>query len=109
MQEFLALNSEVTTYFGRKPFVKSRIDKVRKLYLFIQSQSASKFIRDKHPSVFVSIDLFHFFLLFLSIKMMENAFDTLKTAFPNPDLFSPVEDFETDGRTLDSRKYRWEL
>lgn len=41
--------------------------------------------------------------------MMENAFDTLKTAFPNPDLFSPVEDFETDGRTVDSRKYRWEL
>lgn len=46
MQEFLALNSDVTTYFGRKPFVKSRIDKVRKLYLFIQSQSASKFIRE---------------------------------------------------------------
>eukprot|EP00064_Thunnus_orientalis_P002838 superscaffoldBa00000219_g2846 len=28
MQEFLALNSDVCTYFGRKPFVKSRIDKV---------------------------------------------------------------------------------
>lgn len=28
MQEFLALNS-VCTYFGKKPFVKSRIDKVR--------------------------------------------------------------------------------
>lgn len=28
MQEFLALNSDACTYFGRKPFVKSRIDKV---------------------------------------------------------------------------------
>lgn len=28
MQEFLALNSDAGTYFGRKPFVKSRIDKV---------------------------------------------------------------------------------
>ncbi|CAG02880.1 unnamed protein product, partial [Tetraodon nigroviridis] len=65
MQEFLALNSDATRYFGRKPFAKSRID-----------------------------------------KMMENAFDTLKTAFPNPDLFSPLEELETDGRTADSRKYR---
>lgn len=55
-------------------------------------------------SILQGIDFF-----FFSIKMMENAFDTLKTAFPNPDLFSPVEDFETDGRTVDSRKYRWEL
>lgn len=29
MQEFLALNSDGGTYFGRKPFAKSRIDKVR--------------------------------------------------------------------------------
>lgn len=29
MQEFLALNSDVSTYFGRKPAVKSRIDKVK--------------------------------------------------------------------------------
>lgn len=29
MLEFLALNSDSGTYFGRKPFVKSRIDKVR--------------------------------------------------------------------------------
>lgn len=28
MQEFLALNSDVCTYFGRKPCGKSRIDKV---------------------------------------------------------------------------------
>lgn len=39
--------------------------------------------------------------------MMENALDTLKTAFPNPEPFSPVEDFEADGRTMDNRKYRW--
>ncbi|XP_034034486.1 sorting nexin-19a [Thalassophryne amazonica] len=67
MQEFLALNSGVCTYFGRKPFVKSRID-----------------------------------------KMVENALDTLKTAFPQPEIFSPTEDLEgdTDGRTMDNRKYR---
>ncbi|XP_069572514.1 sorting nexin-19a [Brachyistius frenatus] len=67
MQEFLALNSDVCTYFGRKPFVKSRID-----------------------------------------KMMENAFDTLKTAFPYPEPLSPTEDMEGDtyGRTMDNRKYR---
>ncbi|KAG8008115.1 Sorting nexin-19 [Nibea albiflora] len=67
MQEFLALNSDVCTYFGRKPFVKSRID-----------------------------------------KMMENALDTLKTAFPHPEPLSPTEDLEgdADGRTMDSRKYR---
>lgn len=33
MQEFLALNSDASRYFGRKPFVKSRIDKVRKMYV----------------------------------------------------------------------------
>ncbi|XP_070773883.1 sorting nexin-19a [Enoplosus armatus] len=67
MQEFLALNSDVCTYFGRKPFVKSRID-----------------------------------------KMMENALDTLKTAFPHPEPLSPTEDLEgdADGRTMDNRKYR---
>ncbi|XP_047463173.1 sorting nexin-19a isoform X2 [Mugil cephalus] len=67
MQEFLALNSDGCTYFGRKPFAKSRID-----------------------------------------KMMENALDTLKTAFPHPEPLSPTEDVEgdTDGRTMDSRKYK---
>lgn len=35
MQEFLALNSDATRYFGRKPFAKSRIDKVTKIYLFL--------------------------------------------------------------------------
>nr|XP_057942195.1 sorting nexin-19a isoform X2 [Doryrhamphus excisus] len=67
MQEFLALNSGVCTYFERKPFGKSRID-----------------------------------------KMMENALDTLKTAFPHPEALSPTEDLEgdSDGRTMDSRKYR---
>ncbi|XP_042355418.1 sorting nexin-19-like isoform X2 [Plectropomus leopardus] len=67
MQEFLALNADVSTYFGRKPFVKSRID-----------------------------------------KMVENALDTLKTAFPHPEPLSPTEDLEgdADGRTIDSRKYR---
>ncbi|XP_049448718.1 sorting nexin-19a [Epinephelus fuscoguttatus] len=67
MQEFLALNSDVCTYFGRRPFVKSRID-----------------------------------------KMVENALDTLKTAFPHPEPLSPTEDLEgdADGRTMDSRKYR---
>nr|XP_046267499.1 sorting nexin-19a [Scatophagus argus] len=65
MQEFLALNSDACTYFGRKPFAKSRID-----------------------------------------KMMENALDTLKTAFPHPEPLSPTEDLEADGRTMDNRKYR---
>ncbi|XP_077360564.1 sorting nexin-19a isoform X2 [Festucalex cinctus] len=67
MQEFLSLNSGVCTYFGKRPFVKSRID-----------------------------------------KMMENALDTLKTAFPHPEAMSPTDDLEgdSDGRTLDSRKYR---
>ncbi|XP_056253800.1 sorting nexin-19a isoform X1 [Seriola aureovittata] len=67
MQEFLSVNTEVCTYFGRKPFVKSRID-----------------------------------------KMMENALDTLKTAFPHPEPLSPTEDLEgdVDGRTMDNRKYR---
>ena len=42
---------------------------------------------------------------------MENALDTLRTAFPHPDLLSPTEDMEadTDGRTLENRKYRSEL
>ncbi|XP_078122296.1 sorting nexin-19a isoform X1 [Sander vitreus] len=67
MQEFLALNSDGCTYFGRKPLVKSRID-----------------------------------------KMMENALDTLKTAFPQPESLSPTEDIEgdSDGRTMDSKKHR---
>ncbi|XP_029304277.1 sorting nexin-19a [Cottoperca gobio] len=66
MQEFLAINSDACTYFERRPFVKSRID-----------------------------------------KMMENALDTLKTAFPHPEPLSPTEDLEgdADGRTMDSRKY----
>ncbi|CAB1431841.1 unnamed protein product [Pleuronectes platessa] len=65
MQEFLAVNTDVCTYFGRKPFAKSRID-----------------------------------------KMMENALDTLKTAFPYPESLSPTEEFEGDSdvRTLDNRK-----
>ncbi|XP_040006728.1 sorting nexin-19a [Xiphias gladius] len=67
MQEFLAVNTDLCTYFGRKPFVKSRID-----------------------------------------KMMENALDTLKTAFPHPEPLSPTEDLEgdPDGRAMDNRKYR---
>ncbi|XP_019219370.2 sorting nexin-19a isoform X3 [Oreochromis niloticus] len=67
MQEFLDLNSGVCAYFGRKPFAKSRID-----------------------------------------KMMENALDTLKTAFPHPEPLSPTEDIDgdPDGRTMDNRKYR---
>ncbi|XP_029029078.1 sorting nexin-19a [Betta splendens] len=41
-------------------------------------------------------------------KMMENALDTLKTAFPHPELLSPTEelDAEGDGRAMDSRRYR---
>lgn len=38
--------------------------------------------------------------------MMENALDTLKTAFPNPEPLGPMEDFEADGRAIDNRKYR---
>lgn len=45
----------------------------------------------------------------LQFKMMENALDTLKTAFPNPEPLSAMEDFEADGRTMDNRKYRLEL
>lgn len=43
----------------------------------------------------------------LLLKMMENALDTLKTAFPHPEPLSPTEDLEGDaeGRTTDSRKY----
>uniref|UniRef100_UPI0037E73D9D sorting nexin-19a n=1 Tax=Semicossyphus pulcher TaxID=241346 RepID=UPI0037E73D9D len=67
MQEFLSLNSDVSTYFEKKPFVKSRID-----------------------------------------KMVENALDTLKTAFPHPEPLSPAEELEgePDGRTMYNRKYR---
>uniref|UniRef100_A0AAV2JCY6 Sorting nexin 19a n=1 Tax=Knipowitschia caucasica TaxID=637954 RepID=A0AAV2JCY6_KNICA len=66
MQEFLGLNSDSCTHFGRRPVGKSRID-----------------------------------------KMMENALDTLKTAFPYPDL-SPNEDsdVDTDGKMAEMRKYR---
>jgi len=41
-------------------------------------------------------------------KMMENALDTLKTAFPHPEPLSPTEDLEGDAdvRIMDSRKYR---
>lgn len=44
-------------------------------------------------------------------KMMENALDTLKTAFPHPESLSPTEDIDADadGRTMDNRKYRLEL
>lgn len=47
----------------------------------------------------------------LPLKMMENALDTLRTAFPNPDLLSPTEDIEgdADGRAMENRKYRWAL
>lgn len=43
--------------------------------------------------------------------MMENALDTLKTAFPHPEPLSPIEDLEgdPDGKTMDNRKYRWEI
>ncbi|KAF3705961.1 Sorting nexin-19 [Channa argus] len=42
-------------------------------------------------------------------KMMGNALDTLKTAFPYPEIVSPTEDLDGDGdgRILDNRKYRW--
>ncbi|KAK2828529.1 hypothetical protein Q5P01_019563 [Channa striata] len=41
-------------------------------------------------------------------KMMGNALDTLKTAFPYPELVSPTEDLDGDGdgRMSDNRKYR---
>lgn len=41
--------------------------------------------------------------------MVENALDTLKTAFPNPEHLSPMEEYEADGRAMDSRKYRSQL
>ncbi|XP_058483490.1 sorting nexin-19a isoform X2 [Solea solea] len=63
MQDFLAVKKDVCTYFGRKPFTKSRIDKI-----------------------------------------MENALDTLKTAFPYAEPLSPTEDLEGDADG--NRKYR---
>uniref|UniRef100_A0A3B4ZNL4 Sorting nexin 19a n=1 Tax=Stegastes partitus TaxID=144197 RepID=A0A3B4ZNL4_9TELE len=63
MQEFLALNSDPCTYFGRKPFVKSRIDKVRmnlhivalvktvQRLMFGSKVSPSLNIPDLHPKV----------------------------------------------------------
>uniref|UniRef100_A0A3Q1B6E3 Sorting nexin 19a n=1 Tax=Amphiprion ocellaris TaxID=80972 RepID=A0A3Q1B6E3_AMPOC len=62
MQEFLALNSDACTYFGRKPFVKSRIDKVRMnlhfrdlvrtvRLMFGSKVSPSLNIPDLHPKV----------------------------------------------------------
>ncbi|XP_037543449.1 sorting nexin-19a [Nematolebias whitei] len=41
-------------------------------------------------------------------KMVENALGTLRTAFPHPELLSPVEDVDgdNDGRIMDYRKYR---
>lgn len=49
-----------------------------------------------------------FALTYLPLQMMENALDTLKTAFPHPEPLSPTEDLEgdADGRTMDNRKYR---
>ncbi|KAF7667384.1 hypothetical protein LDENG_00066910 [Lucifuga dentata] len=46
--------------------------------------------------------------IFLKVQMMENALDTLKTAFPHPEPLSPTEDMEGDaeGRAVDYRKYR---
>lgn len=43
--------------------------------------------------------------------MMENALDTLKTAFPHPELLNPAEnlDGDGDGRLMDNRKPRWNL
>lgn len=58
------------------------------------------------------ICVFSFFLIasltWFPLKMMENALDTLKTAFPHPEPLSPTEELEgdADGRTMDSRKYR---
>lgn len=97
MQEFLSINSGDCTYFGRKPLTKSRIDKVTKQDT--ASWMWSHFLTRK-PNV--SSD-------FLS-KMVENALGTLRTAFPRPELLSPVEDVDgDDGRIMDYRKYRWEL
>uniref|UniRef100_A0A667YZB5 Sorting nexin 19a n=1 Tax=Myripristis murdjan TaxID=586833 RepID=A0A667YZB5_9TELE len=67
MQEFLALNTDGATSFERKPFLKSRID-----------------------------------------KMVENALDTLKTAFPRSEPPSPTDDLEgdADGKAIDNKKLR---
>lgn len=66
MQEFLALNSDASRYFGRRPFVKSRIDKVRKIYLFILIKTDNF---QFHPWVtksngLLSISLMYFFSVF---------------------------------------------
>lgn len=49
MQEFLALNSDVCTYFGRKPFGKSRIDKVgENTVLMVKRQTLVLQRKSKH-------------------------------------------------------------
>ncbi|XP_062340944.1 sorting nexin-19a [Osmerus eperlanus] len=73
MQEFLALNTDASTAFEKKPFVMSRLD-----------------------------------------KMVGNALDTLKTAFPRSDPLSPSDDLDGDSSSEsrvppDSRKPRSRL
>lgn len=55
MQEFLAINSDLSTYFGRKPVVKSKIDKVR---IHLHTVDNVKRVRQKHSLYLISK---HFF------------------------------------------------
>uniref|UniRef100_A0A3Q3MEV3 Sorting nexin 19a n=1 Tax=Mastacembelus armatus TaxID=205130 RepID=A0A3Q3MEV3_9TELE len=63
MQEFLVLNSDVCTYFGRKPFGKSRIDKVKKdlhvdsMYMYIRRRCGRSVIRNISPYVLNGMSL----------------------------------------------------
>lgn len=104
MQEFLALNTDARIAFVKKPFIVSRIDKVR----FQQN------------SVFLSRGLqmddglwegasfwYTFFFFFYNVQIVVNAIvDTLKTAFPRSEPQSPTEDneAEVDGGKLSTDK-----
>ncbi|KAI9542307.1 hypothetical protein NQZ68_020654 [Dissostichus eleginoides] len=65
-------------------------------FLALNSDACTYFEERRRPLVKSRID-----------KMMENALDTLKTAFPHPEPLSPTEDLEgdSDGKTMESRKY----
>ncbi|KAK5858366.1 hypothetical protein PBY51_002512 [Eleginops maclovinus] len=69
-------------------------------FLALNSDACTYFEERRRPLVKSRID-----------KMMENALDTLKTAFPHPEPLSPTEDLEgdSDGKTMESRKYRGRL
>lgn len=73
MQEFLVLNSDASRYFGRKPFVKSRIDKVRKIffnyYSFFLNQNGYPISSMGDKIQWLSVHRFDVFFPPLSFKL----------------------------------------